>query len=61
MPIPEHELQITLSRLADGRRAIRIVHLPTGISVEDDGTSEKPIVGRRQELVAQIEQRVSRK
>lgn len=54
MSIPDDELQVVLLKLDDERRAIRVVHVPSGISVEDDGTSTRPIIERRNVLVQQL-------
>ena len=54
MTIADHELQIVITRLCDGRRAIRHVHLPTGIAVEDAVTADVPIIPRRIALEHQL-------
>lgn len=46
-------------KLADGRRRIQLVHVPTGITVEDDGTSPLPIVARRNALEAELVERIA--
>jgi len=58
MSFPDDEIQIVLLKLNDGRRVVRLVHVPTGIAVEDDGTSEQPIVERRNALTQQLAEKV---
>jgi hypothetical protein len=58
MSFPDDEIQIVLLKLNDGRRVVRLVHVATGIAVEDDGKSEQPIVERRNALTQQLAEKV---
>lgn len=48
------EIEIVLSKNVPGKRAMRIVHLPSGTWVADDGSSIEPIVKRRDLLLANL-------
>jgi hypothetical protein len=61
MSFPEDEIKYLLLQLDDRRRGIRIVHVPTGISVEDDGTSSAPIIARRLALLQELAETLERR
>jgi hypothetical protein len=53
--INENELEIILLKKDKNKRMIRIVHLPTGIFVEDDSNSLEPIVERKNKLIKELD------
>lgn len=48
--LEDDEIRIDLMRESGSIRSIRIVHLPTGLAVQDDGPSSLPIVERKKRL-----------
>lgn len=53
--IEPSETEITLVRSKGGRRVIRVVHLPTGITVEDEVRSKTSVVATRNKLLTELE------
>ncbi|MCP4146992.1 MAG: hypothetical protein GY757_04505 [bacterium] len=55
----ENELEIAPLKKDKKKRVIRITHLPTGITVEDDGLDLEPIVERKKKLLMELNAQVT--
>ena len=49
------EIDMTLVRLVDGRRVVRLVHVPTGIAVEEELRRADSVVASRHNLLVELE------
>lgn len=58
--INEKELEIILTKLDNGKRVIRIVHLPTGIFVEDNSNNLEPILERKKKLIKYLDSLITK-
>jgi hypothetical protein len=58
--IEDDEIRIELIREGESIRTIRIVHLPTGTVVQDDGPSSLPVSERKKRLYERLLVRLER-